>query len=183
MDSNNTGAGLGKRLKKLVTRHPSENGTSASGPPAGSDTGPLRSLPEGKTDLPPQRIIFQTLTAEPQVIGVEIEDVIVIGRSEPGYGTSPDLDLTSHNGQAHGVSRRHAILLPTDEGLCMVDLDSMNGTWINGMYLQPGQKYRIRSGDRVEFGTLKLLVRVAGAVQTGRGKDSTAYTRSKPRNK
>ena len=123
------------------------------------------------------------LTSEPQVIGAEIEDVIVIGRSDPGYGAMPDLDLTAHNGQQHGVSRRHAILLPTDEGLCLVDLDSMNGTWINGMYLQPGQKYRIRSGDRVEFGTLKMLVRVAGVVQTGRGKGSTAYTRSKPKNK
>ncbi len=177
------GGGLANRLKRLVSRHSVEEDIPVSVTRTKAATGPLRSLPEGKLGLQPQQIILQTLTAEPQVIGAEIEDVTVIGRSEPGYSTVPDLDLTAHSAQEHGVSRRHAILLPTDEGLCLVDLDSMNGTWINGMYLQPGQKYRIRSGDRVEFGTLKLLVRVAGAMQAGRGKDSTAYTRSKPRNK
>ena len=82
-----------------------------------------------------------------------------------------------------GVSRQHALLLPADEGLYLIDLDSTNGTWINGLYLQPGQKYPLRTGDVVEFGLLKMLVRVVGAVPRGEegSGDATLVARAKPK--
>lgn len=147
------------------------------------DTRQLRALPKVTTDLQPWRVIFQTMTPDARVVGVDVVDVAVVGRSDPTSNIIPDLDLADHDAQAHGVSRRHAILLPTEEGLCLIDLDSTNGTWINGVYLQPGQRYRLRSGDRVEFGRLRLVVRVVGSMLQGGSShhDETAVTRPKPR--
>jgi hypothetical protein len=146
-------------------------------------TNQLRMLPKLTTDIQPWRVIFQTLTPDPKVMGVDVQDVSVVGRSDPTVNIVPDLDLAEFGGQSLGVSRRHAILLPTDEGLCLLDLDSTNGTWINGVYLQPGQKYRLRTGDRVEFGRLRMVVRVVGTKLEGKddSASSTAITRPKPK--
>lgn len=143
----------------------------------------LRMVPKLATDIQPWRVIFQVMSHDAKVVGVDVQDVAVVGRSDPQGNIEPDLDLSEYDAQSLGVSRRHAILLPSDEGLCLLDLDSTNGTWINGVYLQPGQKYRLRSGDRVEFGRLRLVVRVVGAMlQGGSADDSeTAVTRPKPK--
>lgn len=133
------------------------------------------------TGVQPWRVILQTGSPEPKVLGMDVHDVTVVGRSDPTDSVVPDLDLATYGAQSLGVSRRHAILLPTAEGLCMMDLDSTNGTWLNGVYLQPGQKYRVRAGDRVEFGRLRLVVRVVGAMlESGGDGNTTAITRSTP---
>jgi pSer/pThr/pTyr-binding forkhead associated (FHA) protein len=141
----------------------------------------LRTLPEHTAEVRPWRVIFQTLTSEARVLGVDVFSVAIIGRSDPSTNIKPDLDLAVCSAKDdHGISRQHAILLPTDEGLSLIDLDSTNGTWINGLFLQPGKRYRLRSGDRVEFGKLRLIVRVVGAMSVGRPNDATSVVRAKP---
>ena len=141
----------------------------------------FETLAEQETSDLPWRILLQALNAsEGQYIGLDIPGLAVMGRSDPASSAQPDIDLTPYEGQLHGVSRHHAVLVPTDEGLCLIDLDSANGTWISGEYLQPGQKYRLRSGDLIELGSLKLLVRVLGSTTPGLGIRSTTQTRSKP---
>ncbi|MBN1311887.1 MAG: FHA domain-containing protein [Anaerolineae bacterium] len=143
--------------------------------------GALGELAGEKTSDTPWQILFQAVNdPEPKYIGLDILGLAVIGRADPESGTQPDLDLTPYEGQSNGVSRRHAVLMPTDEGLCLIDLDSANGTWIGGKYLRPGQKYRLRSGDMVEFGSLKLMVRVIGSTTRGLSIRSTTQTRNKP---
>jgi pSer/pThr/pTyr-binding forkhead associated (FHA) protein len=136
----------------------------------------------GAGDVQPWRVIFQTVTDQPKAIGTEVRHAVVIGRTDPRSNLKPDIDLAPHDAQAYGVSRQHALLLPTDSGLSLIDLDSTNGTWINGLYLQPGLRYNLRSGDRIELGTLKLIVRVVGPV-SGRenSKEVTAVSRTKPK--
>jgi pSer/pThr/pTyr-binding forkhead associated (FHA) protein len=136
---------------------------------------------EADPDAKPWGLILQTPLPDAQVIGVDVRKMVVIGRGDPAQEDQPDLDLTPHRAYAHGVSRRHAILMPTKQGLMLIDLDSTNGTWLNGINLKPGQRYRIRTGDTIEFGTLQLDVRLVGAVRTGRGKESTMITRPKPK--
>jgi hypothetical protein len=144
-----------------------------------------RMIPRLATDVQPWRVIFQTMGADPKVLGVDVRDIAVVGRSDQIVSGIPELDLEPFGAQEHGVSRRHAIFLLSNEGLTLMDLESTNGTWINGVYLQPGQKYRLRAGDRVEFGRLRLVVRVVGEMlQGGSEEDQTAITRPRPgRNK
>jgi hypothetical protein len=141
-----------------------------------------------KVDRPeavqPWQVILQALTPEGEVVGAEIRRISVIGRADKS-NLQPDMDLSHLDKGKSGVSRQHAVLLPADDGLYLIDLDSTNGTWVNGLYLQPGHKHRLNTGDVIEFGTLKMLTRVVGTV-TGTGDQgpddpTTAVARSKPR--
>jgi FHA domain-containing protein len=151
---------------------------------ADTDNRSLRMTPRVNTDAQPWRVIFEAISPESKLLGVDVQDVAVVGRSDPQISGAPELDLAQFGAQSMGVSRRHAILLPGEDGLNLIDLDSTNGTWINGVYLQPGQKYPLHAGDRVEFGKLRLVVRVVGEMLQGGGDESsTGITRSKPRRK
>lgn len=54
------------------------------------------------------------------------------------------------------TSRNHALLYPKDgaERSSILDLNSMNGTYINGNRLIPGRKYPITSGDNIALGPM-----------------------------
>jgi len=124
-------------------------------------TSATRNVPRGRVAQEVWRVLFQAMVgAQSKELGVEVKGLSVVGRTEPDGDTKADLDLTPFNAGSFGVSRQHIILFPTDEGPCVIDLNSTNGTWINGLYLEPGRKYRLRSGDRIELGSLKMLVRV-----------------------
>ncbi|HEX8032702.1 MAG TPA: FHA domain-containing protein [Ktedonobacterales bacterium] len=81
----------------------------------------------------------------------------VIGRRDPN-GTMPDVDLTDWNGAASGVSRQHAAIHVTAEGVSIEDLESLNETIRNGYRLLPHQRYPLQDGDELRLGSIALLV-------------------------
>lgn len=50
-----------------------------------------------------------------------------------------------------GVSRLHARLSSDHLNIYLEDLGSTNGTFVNGRRLAPGEQYRLRAGDEVNF--------------------------------
>jgi hypothetical protein len=54
------------------------------------------------------------------------------------------------------VSRRHAVLERTDEGIEVRDLGSLNGTWINGWRID---RATLRSGDTLQIGEVRVVLR------------------------
>ena len=54
------------------------------------------------------------------------------------------------------VSRRHCLLQVTDRGVLVKDLESTNGTFVNGIPLTDGY---INDGDRLSLGTYMLTLR------------------------
>ncbi len=169
---------LPQRISKFFASHARPNGEDAAVDPHSVS---LEELSQNKVAGAPWQILFQAINFPgPEYIGLDILGLAVIGRSDLESGAQPDLDLSPFEAQAHGVSRHHAVLVPTDGELCVIDLDSANGTWLNGKYLHPGRKYRLRSGDTVEFGTLKLMVRVIGVTTRGLSINSTPPARTKP---
>ena len=57
------------------------------------------------------------------------------------------------------VSRRHLLLERTDEGVFIVDLDSSNGTLVNGQEIEG--RWRLGAGDKVEIGGSAFWVHAA----------------------
>ena len=53
------------------------------------------------------------------------------------------------------VSRLHCRLTATDPALEVVDLDSTNGTFVNG---KPIKKALLKPGDRLKIGRVELMV-------------------------
>lgn len=71
---------------------------------------------------------------------------LIIGRDPKGAG----LCLS-----APGISRRHSKLREEGGLLTIEDLNSTNGTFVNGSKLAPGQRAHLRSGDVILLGQIK----------------------------
>ena len=82
---------------------------------------------------------------------------VQIGRADPYITPQPDVDLGPHGGSKAGVSRRHARLLYCAEGWLLEDLQSTNGTYLNGMRVQPGQPLQVSAGDVIRCAQLTLV--------------------------
>lgn len=91
------------------------------------------------------------------LIAVATDKQVVLGRKTEGE-TKPIIDLTYPNGYAMGVSRHHVIIRSNDKGYVIMDLNSSNGTWLNGKILTPAEPYDLPSGATVQLGRLKLVV-------------------------
>lgn len=94
-------------------------------------------------------------------IQAQVHENMVIGRGDPAKGVFPAVDLGAHGGHMQGVSRQHAVVLVHDNRIKIRDLNSVNGTRLNGRLLDPGQEYRLRHGDELEIGQMRLQVRFA----------------------
>ena len=88
-----------------------------------------------------------------------------IGRNTEGQPVMPDVDLSAYNAYANGVSRLHAVLKRVDDRAILVDLNSSNGTYVNGTRLAPQKEIQLHHGDVVHIGKLKLQVLFGLGVQ------------------
>ncbi len=106
------------------------------------------------------RLILYIETETNQSLGIEVKSQVTIGRGDLDEGYTPDINLEPFGAHDAGVSRRHAILFAAESSLYIRDIGSTNGTRINGYDLEPNQTYRLREGDRIEFGHLNVKFHV-----------------------
>lgn len=81
-----------------------------------------------------------------------------LGRIAEGQPILPDVDLSSFEAYAQGVSRLHAAIKIHETGVVVTDLGSSNGTRVNGQKIVPHVDYPIRHGDIISLGKLKMQV-------------------------
>ena len=80
----------------------------------------------------------------------------IIGRSDNKSSFTPDIDLTAHNALQKGLSRRHAALVRVQGIVHVLDLSSVNGTFLNGQRLAPEVPYPVRAGDKLRLGNFNI---------------------------
>jgi hypothetical protein len=68
------------------------------------------------------------------------------------------LDLAPLGGYHLGLSRRHAIIRRAEHGYEVLDLGSVNGTWLNDERLVPHKSYPLASGSHLRLGRMRLFV-------------------------
>ena len=85
---------------------------------------------------------------------------LVIGRkgSQQRHNDDINVDLSDFDAHAHGISRIHAMIAVTKNRLTLQDLDSINGTLINGKRALPLRWYPLQDGDELSLGQLRVLV-------------------------
>lgn len=110
---------------------------------------------------PPWRLRLQISGEKHTTIGMEVTARIVLGRFDPDI--QPDLDLNDYGGLMWGVSRQHAQIVQEEQSLYIEDLNSTNHTCLNGFTLIPFTRYRLRDGDELRLGKLKIMVRFVNA--------------------
>jgi hypothetical protein len=68
-----------------------------------------------------------------------------------------DIDLVSQESTEQiWCSRQHAVLVFEKGNLLIEDLNSLNGTWVNGARIHAGQARQLRAGDVIQIGTVQM---------------------------
>ena len=111
----------------------------------------------------------QTPTAPPPVVrpklivlrGMRIgaEFPVYEGRNTVGrFADKPvDIDLVSQESvEQIWCSRQHAVLTFDKASVSIEDLNSLNGTWVNGVRMHAGQPKLLCHGDVVQIGTVQM---------------------------
>lgn len=76
-------------------------------------------------------------------------NLIHIGK--PNDRIPPDIDVSGFP-DSDVVSRVHADIRVDPDGYYLEDMGSANGTYVNNQPLRPGDRYRLRAGDRIALG-------------------------------
>jgi hypothetical protein len=93
-------------------------------------------------------------------ISIPITDEMVLGRYGDKLQTMLEIDLTAFGALEYGVSRRHAVIYHKDGVLSLVDLDSSNGTFLNGRQLPPHRAWILREHDEIWLGRFICQVKL-----------------------
>lgn len=84
----------------------------------------------------------------------------IIGRSDEGVHFTPDIDLAAYASRENGVSRRHAALVHYKGAPHLIDLNSVNGTFLNGSRLPPDQPHALGQINQLRLGTLDVIITI-----------------------
>ncbi len=72
------------------------------------------------------------------------------------------------------VSRFHALLLRDADGMLLADLESTNGTLLNGVLVRPDEPVRLADGDVIQLG--EVVARYAAPPASAPGAFSNSLT-------
>ena len=109
-------------------------------------------VPEWRKEPKIELSFFLTLEPIKHRITLPTRGEVILGRPDPDIGFWPDIDLTYEGKDWLTVSRRHAKIYGNGDMHYIEDLGSTNGTIVNTQFLQPGQKHKLRGGDRIVLG-------------------------------
>lgn len=94
--------------------------------------------------------VHKLYTPDGRVVATLDKDVFVVGKQKG------EADLTLEDDT---VSRLHARICKESDMVYLEDLNSTNGSFKNGLRLQPYEKRRLEEGDEVRFGKLLFVYR------------------------
>src|SRR5579871_6230092 len=100
-----------------------------------------------------ERIVYQ--------VDAPVVEGYVIGRSDDALHYAPDIDLLSYDSRDKGVSRRHAALINYQGVPHLIDLFSVNGTYLNGKKLPPDQPFPLEAFNQIRLGTMDITITIS----------------------
>lgn len=103
-----------------------------------------------ETSVDPARIVHKLYTPDGRIAAQLDKEVLTIGKQRG----EADLIL-----ERESVSRVHARIYREDGTTYLEDLNSTNGTFKNGLRLQPYERRRLEEGDEIQFGKEMLVYR------------------------
>lgn len=112
------------------------------------------------TELEGGWIIELHFARQDHVMRLPLIDKLAVGRTEGNDQAIVGFDLSGLNASDLGVSRRHALFTIQSDYIALTDLNSSNGTYINGVKLPPDQPMRVSDKDNLRFGHLTATIGV-----------------------
>lgn len=112
----------------------------------------------------PQTIYFSL--SDGTTFPVDASKEIIIGRKARPDDPPVTINLTNHEGHEKGVSRQHAMIKQVQDCLMLCDLDSINGTFLNGKRALPLKRYALLNGDTLRVGRIELTISYEAPAQS-----------------
>jgi len=112
-------------------------------------------VPEGP-ELESGAVIGLRVVSTGDIVPLIGRENYTLGRTIEGQAVVPDIDLSPFNAYEQGVSRMHAEVRLAPEAVTIVDLESANGTLVNGKRSEPLRPVVLRHGDVIQVGRLRL---------------------------
>lgn len=138
---------------QINTRHLELPAAVQNAPALPNTTGPLdQKLPW---------VVEFRVVGTASTVHARVTETMMLGRSDAQTGVKPEVDLTPFDAFTKGVSRKHAMITVKNERLMIQDLHSTNGTRLNNVLCKPGEEYRLRHGNEIMLGTVRLQVSFA----------------------
>jgi pSer/pThr/pTyr-binding forkhead associated (FHA) protein len=124
--------------------------------PASSEPGSSTPPPQTIQPVTASRTQLQQVTA--RLVHVQTDRLVelpqnlsVIHMGKPNDRIPPDIDVSGFP-NSEIVSRIHADIRAEGDAYYIEDVGSSNGTYINNLPLLPGNRHRLRPGDRISLG-------------------------------
>jgi pSer/pThr/pTyr-binding forkhead associated (FHA) protein len=115
------------------------------------------SAPQG-SNLSTGALLGLRVVTSGELLSLVGRDNYTLGRSIEGQAVIPDVDLNKYEAYDAGISRMHAELRIAEDGVYVVDLESSNGTIVNGKRILAQEPEPINHGDILQLGRLRLQV-------------------------
>ncbi len=97
-----------------------------------------------------------------------LTDEMIVGRKDKAAVITEDIvDLSPYGAEDEGVSRRHVRIYQEDNHLRVTDLNSGNGTWLNGDRLEANAPQELKHGDDLLLAHLAIGVEVVISPRPG----------------
>jgi len=103
-------------------------------------------------------VVILQIENEEMPLLVQMRNEVILGRVTEQSDQTTYINLTPYGAEEAGVSRRHARLLRDNKAVFLMDLNSTNGTRLNGETLAASVEKRLRDGDEITLGRLKVYV-------------------------
>jgi len=111
-----------------------------------------------------QYFVYVTFTA--RFFPLPDKETILIGRTDPSLGFTPDIDLHDEGTVGYVVSRRHAKLIRRGGSFTVEDMGSANQTRIDGIPVPLGAQMPITLGQHLWLGGCILALDIVEAPAT-----------------
>jgi len=108
--------------------------------------------------LNPDVLTIQIGRRDPFPMTLTTGQELFLGRVTPRDAAQYYIDLTDYDGCALGTSRRHAVIGHDENQWWIEDLNSSNGTWLNGQRLAPGAPTHLEVKNRILLANLECNV-------------------------
>ncbi len=115
------------------------------------------------------KVVLELQDQPSNVRRVTVRHDIVIGR-----GADCNLRLS-----APQISRRHCFLRVGRDGVSVTDLDSSNGTFVDGERLKSGVRQPLQNGSQLSLGPIRFLIQVRDDAASNESKKSSASKEQK----
>ncbi|MHC5934163.1 FHA domain-containing protein [Nostoc sp.] len=139
--------------KSIPTPPPLEPAPASEAEVSPSAT-PVATATASKTQL--QQVIARLIHVQTDLLIELPQNLSVIHIGKPNDRIPPDIDVSGFP-NSEIVSRIHADIRVEGDAHYVEDVGSSNGTYINNLPLLPGNRHRLRPGDRISLGKGDLM--------------------------